>query len=85
MKQKEWIKIFVEERDAVVQTFDIDKFKEFYAKWKARGFYDIDLPSDEIVEISLRKMAYHSTKIPENVRKKAEKWLLDRGYTTDMY
>ena len=32
MKNKEWIKIFVEERDAVVQTFDIDKFKEFYAK-----------------------------------------------------
>ena len=84
MKNKEWIKIFVEERDAVVQTFDIDKFKEFYAKWKARGIYNFDLPRDEIIEISLRKMAYHSTNIPENIRKEAEKWLLDRGYSTDL-
>jgi len=84
MKQKEWIKIYTEERDAVVQTFDVEKFKEFYAKWKARGFYNMDLPSDKFIEISLRKMAYHSTKIPESVRLEAEKWLLDRGYSTDL-
>ena len=31
----EWVK----ERDSVVLTHDIQKFKEFYEKWKRRGIY----------------------------------------------
>lgn len=85
MTNRQWIKIFTEERDAVVRTMDIKKFKEFFNKWKTRGFYNIELPNDDkVLEITLRKMAFHSPRIPEDERKEAEKWLTNCGYTTDL-
>lgn len=47
-----WIK----ERDKAVKTMDVQKFKTFYYKWKRRGIYQMDLPNDDVIEISMRKM-----------------------------
>lgn len=77
------IKEFVRDRDRAVATFDIEVFKQFFDKYKAKGVYDIDLPSnDEVIEITMRKMAVHSTGLPKEVIAEAEKWLTDRGFST---
>lgn len=49
MKQKEWLKIWREERDEVAKTYDVEKFKEFYKKWAKRGIYNLQLPSDQVI------------------------------------
>lgn len=43
------------ERDKVVKTYDVEAFKKFYIKWTKRGLYDMKLPADEVIEISMRK------------------------------
>ena len=37
MLDKKKLKEFVKERDKVVKTYDVKKFKEFYAKWENKG------------------------------------------------
>ena len=79
------IREFVRDRDKAVATFDIETFKGFFAKYKAKGLYDIDLPSDDkVIEITMRKMAVHSTGLPPKVRMEAAEWLTDRGYSTSL-
>lgn len=85
MKLKEWRKIWLQERDEVVKTYDIDKFKEFYRKWQMRGIYHMPLPNDDrVIEISLRKMVYHMTSTTKQEKEDAEKWLIEHGYSTDI-
>lgn len=84
MNYKKWKDLWLKERDEVIRTQDIDKFKEFYQKWTERGFYRGGLPSDEVIEISLRKMLYHLGNATEQEKAYAEKWLLEHGSSTDI-
>ena len=78
------LEAFIKERDkatcAVVEGEPLDTFKAFYRKWKKRGYYQLDLPADSVLEIAIRKMAVHETNIPDSTREKAVKWLQTRGY-----
>lgn len=85
MNKKQWHDIWLKERDEVIRTLDVEKFKEFYLKWQARGLYKMPLPSDEVIEISLRKMLYHLGNATEQEKSEAEKWLTERGYDTNMW
>lgn len=87
LSNRDNIKLWVKERDAAVSTLDIDTFKEFYAKWHRRGVYAIPphaLPSDDVLEISIRKMAYHSPGVDPAIRAEAEKWLYEHGSDTKL-
>ena len=84
MTNKQWLKLFNEERDAAIKTQDIVQWKMFYYKWKARGIYQLELPSDEIIEISLRKMLYHIKSATDEEKETAKKWLEERGCTIDL-
>ena len=68
---------YVTERDEAVSTMDIDTFKAFIRKWQPECF---KMPSDEVLEITMRKMAVHSTNLDVNTRVEAFRWLLERGY-----
>lgn len=70
-----WIK----ERDEVVCTFDVTKFKVFYAKYAAIGVYDGMLPSDEVIEASLRYMVLAMENPPKDKAKAAREWLEAHG------
>lgn len=77
----EWLK----ERDEVVKSYDVPRFKEFVKKWTELGVYHLDiLPSDEVIEISMRKMVYHFTTSTHKEREDAKRWLESRGYTTEV-
>lgn len=73
------------ERDEVLKTYDVNLFKEFVIKWRKRGFYDdTPFPSDEVLEISMRKMICNITTMSKKEKKEAEEWLTSRGYTTEI-
>lgn len=73
----EWLK----ERDEVTLSLDIDKFKAFYRKWQKKGIYDMELPSDEVIEISMRKCVCAMAKPPADKLAEARAWLSERGYS----
>ena len=90
MKELELVKEYVKDRDAatiaVVEGESLDVFKAFVSKWKDLGFYPpcFKLPSDEVLEISIRKMAIHEIDTPDSTKVKAAKWLLERGYDLNL-
>lgn len=76
---QEWIL----ERNVVIRSLDVEKFKAFWKKRSARGFYRNGLPNDEVIEISLYKMLYNLESATEEEKNKAKEWLESRGY--DIY
>jgi hypothetical protein len=81
----ETVKQFNKERDKAVLSFNIKKFRHFYAKWTLLGVYDEPLPkSDIVLMVSLCKMAYHSKAATIRDKIKAKRWLEDRGYSTSL-
>lgn len=75
------MKRWLEERDAAALSFDVEKFKAFYRKWQDRGVYDMPLPSDEVLEITLRKMVLMMAKAPKEKVEEAQEWLRERGFS----
>lgn len=90
IKTKDLLPIWRKERDAAIFSFDVDTFRAFYEKWKRRGFYDIDLPEkgikgDWVLEITMRKMVLGLADPPEDIKKQAEEWLIQRGYDLEPF
>ena len=75
---------WVKERDKVVKTLDVQKFKTFYYKWKRRGVYQLDLPDDDVIEISMRKMILAMASSTEKEKEAARQWLFERGYSDEI-
>lgn len=77
---------FVRERDEAVKTSiwtnDLRVFRRFYARQKAKGIYQIGLPSDEVLWVSLYKMLYHTKDATEEEKAMAERWLIAHGSST---
>lgn len=84
MNFKKWLEIWRNERDEIIKTQDVEQFKNFYRKWKARGIYELEMPPDNVIEVSLRKMLYHMASATEEEKNQAEKWLIENGFTTDI-
>lgn len=84
------IEQYVIDRDkATIEAVETDKlepFKAFVNKWRALGIYPtcFKLPSDEVLEISVRKMVIHEVNAPESTKQKATEWLLSRGYDLEL-
>lgn len=84
------ITAYSEERDratiAVVEGESIEVFKAFVNKWYDLGYMPpcLALPTDEVLEISCRKMVIHEINAPESTKEKAREWLLSRGYDLEL-
>ena len=77
---KELMQEWILERNVVIRSLDVEKFKAFWKKWSARGFYRNRLPDDEVIEISLYKMLYNLESATEEEKNKAKEWLESRGF-----
>lgn len=68
--------------EEAVATLDINNLKAVVDKWSKIGLFPecFCLPSDEVLEISIRKMAVNMRNIPEEIQEEAKEWLLTRGY-----
>ena len=77
---------YVRELDEAVATLDIEVFKDFVNRWSERGLVPecFTMVDDQVLEISIRKMAIHSLNIPEEIKDEARSWLLSRGYDLEI-
>jgi hypothetical protein len=72
---------YIEDITAAVATLDINNLKAVVNKWQNKGIGKyFCLPSDEVLEITIRKMAVNMTNISEDIQEEAKAWLLARGY-----
>ena len=79
MNTDEKIRKFVKERNEACSSFDLEKFKKFCRKYKGGR-----LPSDEVLEIVMRKMVVNTEpRLPQYEEAKA--WLLERGYDLEVF
>lgn len=67
---------YVQDRDEAAASFDLDKFKAFIIKWNGEAF---PMPSDDVLEITMRKVAVHCTSLDVDTRVEAFRWLLEHG------
>lgn len=82
MISDETIKKWVKERDEVVLSYDVERFRVFYEKWKALGVYEIDLPeNDFVIEVSMRNMVGMMASATPEQKEDAKQWLLERGFS----
>lgn len=81
---KAMIKMWMQERDEVMKSCDVLRFKVFYYKWMSKGFYSEPLPSDEVIAVAMHKALYHMKSATDKERLAAEYWLIEHGYTTNM-
>ena len=73
------IKQYNKDRNKAVLSLDVEIFKKFCKKWG-----NPIPPTDEVIEITMRKMACHITTLPSDFRAESKKWLEDRGYTDSL-
>ena len=79
MSKYEILRQFVKERNEACSSFDLDKFKKFCHKYRGG-----EMPSDEVLEITMRKMVVNiEPKLPQY--EEAKEWLLSRGYDLCLY
>ena len=78
------IALWKAERDKAIRSQDVKIFKAFFEKWKAKVYHDVKLPSDYVLEVSLRKMLYNMENATVNEKEQAKKWLIERGFDTRM-
>lgn len=76
---------WVKERDEVIKTYDVQKFKDFYRKYQLLNVYpkEIQLPKDEVIMVSMHKMVYHMASATAKEKADAAKWLKDHGISLD--
>lgn len=86
MSREDVHKQWLTERDAAVQSFDVEMFKKFYKKWAEKGYYENrNLPPDDVIEISMRKMTCALLHPDPEKLKQAKAWLKERGYREEIY
>ena len=66
---------YVIERDKAVADLDLKTFKKWVISQNLPR-----IPSDEVLEISMMKMAVHITSLDVDTRVKAFRWLLEHHY-----
>ena len=79
------VALWTKERDEVVKTYDVEKFRNFYRKYQILGVYpaEFNLPKDESIQITMHKMVYHMRYATPKEKADAAKWLKDHGISLD--
>ena len=77
--QEEILKEYASDLLKACLTFDINEFKKNVEKWSKRGIFPqcFELPSDDVLEISIRKIIIARTDAPKEAKKEAAAWLID--------
>ena len=79
MRNSAIIRRYNKDRDEAVASLNVETFKSFCKKWSLPA-----PPTDEVIEITMRKMMYHINSFSEEDKQSAKEWLESRNYTTDL-
>ena len=82
MMDRKLINQWREERNAMVETLDVDEFKKFVKKWQKYGLYEryMAFLSDEVLKLTLCEMAWSLEGVSEDTKKKAIEWCNENGH-----
>lgn len=81
----EQIKNYVEERDAALNSLDLEAWRRFAIKWTRLGVLNGPVPEDKVLEIAMYKCALNSAGTTEATKAAAKRWLFARGYTLKIF
>ena len=79
------IKIYVEERDAALNSLDLETWRRFAIKWTRLGVLAGPVPEDKVLEIAMYKCALNSAGTTKATKAAAKRWLFARGYTLKIF
>ena len=85
------IREYATDRDAAIveciKTDSLDAFKAFVTKYQDKRFFPacFELPSDSVLEISIRQMALHCTRIEPEIKGRAVDWLTSHNHKLDCF
>ena len=77
------IREYHEELYEVCVKLDFDEFKEFFTKYGAMFHLFNDnhpYPTDEVIELTMYKVAYNHPDTPMSVKKAAKDWLKSHNF-----
>ena len=80
MKRDKYIVEYCKDRDEAVKSMNVETFKAFIKKHNP----NVKIPGDQVIEITMRKMAVHITSLDIDTRVDAFRWLLERGFDFDL-
>ena len=82
MMDRKLINQWREERNAMIETLNVDEFKKFVKKWQKYGLYEryMAFLSEEIIKLTLCEMAWGLESVSEDTKKKAIEWCNENGY-----
>lgn len=66
-----------------IRTDSLKPFKDFIKKYSEKYPKGFEIPSDEVLAISIRQMCLHCTSIDPETKGLAVDWLNARGYHLD--
>lgn len=83
---KEILETYYKDLKETALKFDVEEFKNFVKRWKGRGIYPdcFELPTDEILEITIRKIVVNMKGAPIHKQAEATYWLSIRGYDLEL-
>ena len=83
-KEKQYIK----DRDEMLKKCDVAEYRKFVEKYKellgAEFMSKFSKATDEVLEVSLRKMIVAAVNLPFELRKASAVWLVNNGYNLDL-
>ena len=84
----EFTKNFTKDRDKAIteclEQDSLEPFKKFHEKYTKLGVYNLALPKDEVLQITVMKIACNSRGVSTKLQAKAESWLKERGLRTNI-
>ena len=72
-------------RDEALKDLDIDTFKAFWNKMSKKGICPPLSDDEDVIELTMYKVAYHSLGVPDSTRERAKQWILDHGFSTSLF
>ena len=70
------------DRDEVVESLDVEKFKAFYRLYQDKVYDGRPIPkSDKVIMAAMCKMALVIETISEGTKKRADEWLESNNFT----
>ena len=81
----EQIKIYADERDAALNSLDLETWRRFAIKWTRLGVLNGPVPSANVLEIAMYKCAFNSAGTTKATKAAAKRWLLAHRYDPAIY
>lgn len=78
--KRDYLVEYCKDRDEAVKSMNVETFKAFVKKHNPK----VKIPDDQVIEITMRKMAVHIISLDIDTRVGAFRWLLEHGYDFDL-